>query len=210
MTSAVAGYLTPVITTQEYDNAFDDFFHGVIVGVTALDKNLVRPRWQEDPPTLPQRTVTWVGFGVVGDAVPDTFAYEAVDKIVRHEVATVLCTFYGPLANTYAALLRDGLALSQNRWELDRENIGLIEAIGPRTFAESIKDTWVRRADLSIRLRREVGRKYEILSLLSAHGIVHTDAEPLDFEFGTGGNVLVPQLDYSKPDGAVYAMAVGV
>lgn len=210
MTSAVAGYLTPVPPPPDYDTAFDDFFHDVIAGVTGLDNKLVRPRWQADPPTMPKRDVTWVGFGVSGDTRSDVNAYESIGTVIRHEEVTVLCSFYGPQANGYAALLRDGLALGQNRFALDQNNVGLIEAIGPRTFAELVKEVWIRRADLAIRLRREIRREYAILSVLWAHGAVVTETPELDFDFEAGADApLVPQLDYSSPDGAIYAMAVG-
>ena len=210
MTSAVAGYLTPTPPPPDYDEAFDDFFHDVIAGVTGLDGKLVRPRWQPDPPTIPKRDLTWVGFGVSGETVPDTFAYESVGTVIRHEVVTILCSFYGPQASGYATLLRDGLALGQNRFALDVENVGLIEAIGPRSFAELVKEVWIRRADLAIRVRREIRREYAILSVVRAHGSVKTEVEPLDFDFEAGADApLVPQLDYSSPDGAIYLVAVG-
>lgn len=208
MTSAVAGYLTPVAPFPKYDQAFDDFFHDVIAGVTGLDNKLVRPRWQKNPPSIPDFDANWCGFGC-GETRADTFAYEAVGQVIRHEEVDILCSFYGPNADGYAALLRDGLALSQNRFALDANAVGLIEAIGPRSFGEQVKEQWITRADLVVRVRRQIGRQYEILSVVSAHGDIHTDTPGLNdlyFEVNLGD----PQLDYSEPDGAVYAMAVGV
>lgn len=210
MTSAIAGYLTPTAPFPDYDTAFDDFFHDVIVGVTGIPNELVRPRWQMNPPTIPNFDTDWVGFGA-GDAEADAFAYEAVGTVIRHEIVPIICSFYGPNASGLAALLRDGLALSQNRFALDMNSVGIVEAIGPRSFGELVKEQMIRRSDLRLIVKRQIRREYRILSVLSAHGDVHTGNPALDFSFEAGvGTPPVSQLDYSDPDGGIYAMAVGV
>ena len=98
------------------DEDLDDFFQAFIVGLSGLDGSLVRPRWQASPPNLPENTVDWCA---VGASVIPSDDYAAVlhngiselDIMLRHEEIDVLCSFYGPKAKGYAALVRDNLSI---------------------------------------------------------------------------------------------------
>lgn len=50
------GYLPPS-TSPAYDAALDQMFHDLVMGITGLTGDLVRPRWQAEPPQQPEHSV---------------------------------------------------------------------------------------------------------------------------------------------------------
>lgn len=189
MPSTVAGYLRPTTPPSPLeDDALEDFLGDVVAAITDLDRaNLVRPRWQEDPPNLPERTVTWAAVGVIAFD-PDTNAAKmtAADglstDLIRHETLTILVSFYGPLSGTLAGEFRDGIQVDQNQSELAAAGFALVETRGPTAAPELIKEKWLSRSDITWIARREVRRNYPVLSLLSAHGTVYTDNDTVQFD----------------------------
>lgn len=185
MTSAVAGYLQPSIEPID-DDALDDFLHGVMVGISGLSPEFVRPRFQLNPPAMPSREVDWVGFGVHEREVEKGFAYQEMTDgataSIRHERLTLIASFYGPQASLYASRFRDGLQIAQNVAELSGAGMGLVETIGPRKASELIKQEWRQRQDLTIYMNRELDRVYPVLSLLSAVGGLVNDIGAFQFD----------------------------
>jgi hypothetical protein len=189
MPSNVAGYLLPANTPAPLeDDALDDFLGDVVAGITGLDRDtLVRPRWQPDPPNMPDRSVTWAAVGVV-DHDPDTYAYTGLladgtsQDLIRHETLTIVVTFYGPNSGTVGTQFRDGLMVDQNREALMTAGFGLIDTSGPTKAPELIKEQWYQRSDITWMTRREIRRNYPILSLLSAHGTIYTDHLTVPFD----------------------------
>lgn len=192
-TSATGGYLTPdgVIAPPLEDEALDDFLGDIVAGITGLDRDkYVRPRWQEEPPNLPARSVDWVAVGVI-HRTSDTNAVEqhdgggqGTDLIIRHEQLELLCSFYGPNCQAKGALLRDGLGVAQNREPLFLAGMGLV-SVGDLTKApEILKSAWYQRTDLTIVIRREVRREFAVLNILSAEGTIITDVETIDIVAG--------------------------
>lgn len=189
MPSTAPGYLLPANTpTPLQDDALDDFLGDVVSGITGLDRDtLVRPRWQEDPPNLPDRTVTWCGIGVM-NFDPDTQGYVGLEPdglsqdLIRHETLTIQASFYGPLSGTMAGQFRDGLLIPQNSEQLMAAGFGLISTSGPTSAPELIKEKWLSRSDITWMTRREIRRTYPILNLLSAHGTIYTDHQTYPFD----------------------------
>lgn len=187
--SDVAGYLAPAaLPSPLEDDALVDFLGDVVAAITGLDREeAVRPRWQEEPPALPDRAVTWCAVGVM-EVLPDTYAHEETrgdglsQDLARHEVLTVLASFYGPQAGRVGGLFRDGLQVAQNREELDAAGFGMVETRGPRSVPELIKEKWLSRMDLTWVVRREIRRNYPVLSLLSANGELVTTLGTVAFE----------------------------
>lgn len=186
-TSATGGPLIPAASPPApypvplQGEALDDFFQAVIVGITGLDPKLVRPRWQQEPPNLPNKGATWMAIGMV-EAIPDTNAVElhnvdglGTNELQRHEELDLLLSAYGPLADAAMAQLRDGLQIAQNREVLQLAGVGHIETGHPRIVPEYVKDVWLRRVDMHWRVRRGVIRTYPVLSLLSAQGTLNTE-----------------------------------
>jgi hypothetical protein len=191
-TSATGGYLTPAASPAPLEGrALLRFFQQIIVGVTALVGDLVRPYWQEEPPTVPDAGVAWCAFKITkrpSDEYPFVGRLKASatgDYLQRHEALDILTTFYdtgstglddsGGLADTYASLLRDGLAIPQNREPLFLAGMGLVKVGDLVTVPVIFKKRWQNRVDFEFTVRRQVTRLYPVQTLVSASGDIYTD-----------------------------------
>lgn len=182
--SATGGYLLPNPSPPPplEDDALDDFIQGFVVGITGLAGALVRPRWQVEPPNLPDETVSWAAVGIIRRE-GDTYSAEqhipdgnGSTNLIRHETLDVLATFYGPNAQANGALLRDGLGLAQNREQLFLNGMGLVSIGQLMKGPELIKSKWYPKADLPLAIRRVILRNYPILNLESAGITLETEA----------------------------------
>lgn len=180
-TSATSGYLLPAPPDPLEGQSFEDFIQEVFVGITGLDPTLARPRWQEEPPNLPDATQTWMALGVV-DWNPDTFAVEEHDPsgdgssvLKRNEELVVKVSCYGPRAAELNSMLRDGLQIAQNREILDLNGVALIATGRPERVPALIKQKWQNRIDVDVQLRRAIRRVYPVLNLLSAQAILDNE-----------------------------------
>lgn len=170
-TSETGGYLLGALP----DNiVLRRFIGGVIGAVTGLVGDLVRPRWQPNPPATPNQDVDWCAFGIT-QSTPDASAFVGLDdtgevgKFIRHEEVEILASFYGPNASGYSEVLRDGLELSQNREAMFLNGMGL-KGCGPSAHVpEIVNQLWVDRVDLPFTIRREIRRDYSLLSFLQAN-----------------------------------------
>lgn len=180
-TSATGGYLVPASTQPAENDAFEDLIGGAISGIAAIDRMLVRPRWQAEPPPMPAIDVDWCAFGIT-EIVADWSAStvhlpeaDGSDEVVRHDSVRTLASFYGPAGYSKASQVRDGLWVPQN-WEVLRAaGVALYEASAIRTASEPMNERFVRRVDLELVFRRAVTRVYPVLNLLSAQGSFRTD-----------------------------------
>lgn len=178
--STVAGYLQPTGTPPTEDADLDSIFQQLIVGITGLPGNMVRPRWQPTVPKQPDPATNWCAVGVTG-IEHDANSYEQMhtdglsETLIRHEIITVLCSFYGLNALSNAAQARDGMYVAQNNSTLDQYEMGLVEVGSMVTAPELVNQQWIRRFDLSMRIRRRVVRTYQVLNVLSAQASVDSD-----------------------------------
>src|SRR5258708_882462 len=134
-TSAQAGFITPRDHgTLDDQGPLDAFIQTMVVGLTGISGNLVRPRWQLEPPTLPDISQTWVAVGR-GRRRPDTFAFvrhkrsadgQGEDLVARSEEIEFNCSFYGPQAELRAVFLSMGFQVGQNREVLTQKGFGFI------------------------------------------------------------------------------------
>lgn len=103
------------------------------------------------------------------------------DILLRQEELEVLCSFYGPNAGKYAARVRDGVYIPQNREALFLKGLTLIRVGTLLAAPELFNNQWYRRVDLSIFLRRRIARSYAVLNVESAQGVVSAqDADYTD------------------------------
>lgn len=181
-TSASGGYLAPDSAAPVEDEAFDRFIQAVIVGVTGIPIANVRPRWAETPLAVPERGVTWAAFGVIGVEATDypvvlhKGAGDGTDEMQRHETIELMVSFYGPNSARSATLFRDGLYIPQNREELWKAQVALLDFGRLVSVPDLLNQTWRRRIDAPLRLNRCITRVYPVLNLLSAQGSVNTAA----------------------------------
>jgi hypothetical protein len=188
-TSSTGGVLTPSVPYPIDDDALDTVLQALIVQVTGLDGTLVRPRWQPIPQKMPEAGVNWCAIGVTTDTPDDGpfIDFDAVNNLIwvtRHEDINVIATFYGPLAKTTAALARDGLSIPQNLEPLNAYSLALIDTGPIVAMHELTNQTWIRRRDMTLHLRRKASRTYPVNSLTSS--TVHLlDDSTLDKTFTT-------------------------
>ena len=193
-----------------YDAALDAVFQPLISGITGILGSLVLPRWQPVMANKPPVTVNWCAYGVNGndasgngyvehqsvtwDERGQTFdsglSYDQTNPILMQrdvlqmqEEFEVACSFYGPLCRRAAAMLRDGLQISQNRETLITNGIAYVSAGTIRPLPELINNLWQFRADVILYFRRAVVRTYPVFDLLSAQGTVLSDVPPVSRTF---------------------------
>lgn len=179
--SSVAGYLLPVAPHPVYSSLLDRVLHDVIAGATGIAApDLVRPRWQPEPPPIPQYTVNWVAFGVTRverDVFAHTQHVEETDVLTRTELLTVLCSFYGPAAQDNASRLEDCLEIGQNRDALAAANTAMVSCGATTTVPVQLHNIWTMRVDMPVTLRRLVTRTFPVRSLASPSGGVLDNEE---------------------------------
>lgn len=185
-TSATGGYLVPGASPAPLEGrALLQFLQAWIVGITGMDGPMVRPRWQTEPPNIPANGTCWAALGI-SDRTADTFAVvehhsdgDGFDRLTRHETLMVAVDFYDDgvtgLADKFAALLRDGAAIAQNREPLLNAGFGLVEVTEILSLPSLLKETWLYRASTGVVLRRQVDRDYPVLNVLSASGDIKAE-----------------------------------
>lgn len=179
--SSIAGTLQFAPTPGPLEGqALFRFLQQFFVSITLLPGNLFFPRWQPEPPNLPDYGTDWAAFGITSrDAdkfaffrhVPAVVGPPAVagyDEFQRHEFLEILVSFYGPEADSFAATLRDGMQIRQNLDYLTAQNMQLINSGDLITVPELVKERWLYRVDLPVKLRRQIVRQVPILDLLGA------------------------------------------
>lgn len=170
----------------------DNFLQQYIVGITQLPDHLVRPLYQEDPPELPPNGTDWMNIGVLTSELDAGWPWEFYNPppspvpldaegnplglmTERHETFDLLCVSYGPHADWFDGLIRDGFPITQNQDLLMLTGMALVRIGGSTLAPEYIRQRWVRRIDRRVTLHRAIRRLYPILNVLSATGIITRD-----------------------------------
>lgn len=186
--STASGYLVPTAPSPPLeDAALDAVFQQMIVGLTGLPGSMVRPRWQATVPKQPDPSVNWCAIGITNSepeanpVITHNPAGNGSDTFLRNEVLTVLASFYGPNASANAAQARDGVFMPQNNDMLTANLMGLVDVGPKRPAPELVNQQWVRRFDFEIRIRRQIVRTYNVLTILSASGTVDSDPRTIPF-----------------------------
>jgi len=171
--SSAAGFLRP-LSSPIYDDPLDDYFHEFLVGLSGIPGDLVRPRWQPEPPNQPNFTINWLAFGFPR-ITEDAFAYQGqgpdnpeTGLVQRDEVLTMLMSFYGPQGGQIGKQVSASIQLSQNRAYLRTQQISLIEVEDQIKLPALLKEKWVPRVDINVRFRRRAGWVFAIRSVESA------------------------------------------
>jgi hypothetical protein len=189
--STSAGYITPSIDVTLSDDGLADALWRMGVGITGLPENMVRPRFQPDPPDMPENDQDWCAIGVT-DVDPPGSRPELIhdDKadggkgatLMRgYETMSVMASFYGPNAMGYATRLRDGLQMAQNRDEMQADgSLNLLWVGTIRNVSDNQNTTFRNRFDLTIRLRHRFERTYNVRNIVEIQGTISADGGSLD------------------------------
>jgi len=182
--SSTGGYLLPGDTpaAPATDLALDGIFQQLVVNLTGLPGNMVRPRWQPTPPQEPGLTEDWAAVGVT-QITPEGYSpsithSSSADTLNRHERIEVTASFYGPDGQSNASIVRDGICIPQNMEALNALAIGLIDASVIRSVPELVNQRYRRRYDLTLTFRRQIVRVYPILDIASSESIITSDTPP--------------------------------
>lgn len=192
--SSTGGYLQPANSPAPLEGqALLRFFQQIIVGITGLDGSFVRPYFQAEPPNVPEQGNAWAAFKIArrpSDEYPfiGRLPYapdDGSDHLQRHEELNIATTFYdtgstgvndtGSLADNYSALLRDGLAVPQNREPLFLAGMGLTKIGDLIVVPELLKKRWQYRVDFEFSVNRQINRHYPVNTLVSATGTINYD-----------------------------------
>ena len=167
-TSATGGYL---LLSGGKDIAAGTIWHDLIVGITGLPGELVRPLWLPEPANTPPLDVSWFAVGLVRIApigapqIRHLSAGEGEDQITTHEELTVQASAIGPACLELAALLGDGIHVPQNRHILHPAGLAFVRAEPITVTPLLVGRQWRNRADLPLVFRRERRRIASVLNL---------------------------------------------
>jgi len=180
-TSATGGYLQQVAGPLEGLD-LRRFIGTVLVGVSGLTPELVRPAWQQNPPPVPNIDTNWMAFGITARrADNDPYQSEKDDGqrtiMSRHEELDIMLAFYGPDCLQKAAEVREGFELTQNTESLLLAGMAYIDLSDIIHAPELVNDRYFDRADTTLTIRREVRREYRILNFVSAYGAIHANRD---------------------------------
>lgn len=154
------------------DPVLTDALQATVAGVTGLAGQWVRPRWQPEPPNQPDFTVNWAAIGITAFE-DELYTYEKqlsdeLRQVERSQELTVLASFYGPLANRYMGMFKDGIMVEANRFALGAVGLKLKEVQRSRNLPALVKEKFLNRIDLPIVFTRRIIRVYKLNAINGA------------------------------------------
>lgn len=162
------------------------FLQTVVVGISGIPGNFVRPKWQPEPPKQPDINTDWIAFGIESQT-PDANAYVNSQEggttvLQRNEDLNLSISIYGPKAIETYGLLRDGFQIPQNRIALFQANIGFTSISEGRHIPDLVNQRWIDRVECSVVLKRQIQRTYPVLTFLSASGTIYVPDVTPDYQ----------------------------
>lgn len=193
--SSTGGVLLPTANPIN-DVDLDVVFQGLVSALTGLHGQYVRPRFQGEPAAPPDFGSTWAAVGVTAfddDQYPvQQFKNGTGLILIRNERLDVMCSFYGAKAQQAARALRDNILIDQNRDGLTPYSIAYAYAATPVKSPALIQKRWTNRIDVTLTFRRQITEVYNVLSFLTADGVLISDAHDLpegtQFPFDTANH----------------------
>jgi hypothetical protein len=187
-TSATGGYIVDRPPDPANETVVLTALQKMVVGLTGLPGNLVRPSWQPVPPVQPAVDVTWAAVGI-NNVEADDYPFivhdgsvtlvgapgPGADRMQRHYTYSVLVTLYGPGASDLAGTLSDAMYVSQNYESLRAVGMKLRESRTQARNAEFVNQQWIDRIDVAITLRRQIDRVYPVLNIVGADAVLRED-----------------------------------
>ena len=166
--SATGGYIPPS-GLATYDQALEDIFQALIVGITSLQGQFVRPRWQEEPPPMPKIGVDWCAFAIkstTADAGPYFEQHDENMDSIRHEDLELFLSFYGHHGQSIANIFKDGLGIPQNIDQIRQHKIKFVGCSDIRAAPDFLNNQYVHRFDVVATFRRKTKRTYAVKTFL--------------------------------------------
>lgn len=174
----MTGLLQTGGTNYSEDRDLDLIFGDWVSQVTGLPRTLCRRRWQESPPTQPDRDTDWCAVGVT-EIRPDQNTasdWDGTNYTVRmHETIVVLFSFYGLNATQMAMTMRMGLNVGVNREFLLGNGIVFLRASNPVRVPAIVNKLTLQRTDIPVQFRRQEKRVFPVNSVLSSNGTFQFD-----------------------------------
>jgi len=177
-TSATGGFLLPTSPDPVGDLDLDRKLNDLISGAAGLPGDLMRPRYQREPPPRPPPDTDWGSFGVIElDRVGPNYIQHVPDGNGRDVMKCewdlrIFVSFYGPNCGRIAQRFLDGLEETQNHESAVANGLHLREMRTIAILGEQVNMSWYRRAELEILIRHKFSRDYDVLNILSAAGMV--------------------------------------
>ncbi len=179
--SSTGGFLSPVSTSTPVEGKdLQDFFHGLLVGVTGLSAQSVIPSWQANPQNL--LSGNWLAFRFStrktnqSPYITHDGSGNGSSTVTKWEEIDFTASFYGDLADYYAGILADGLMIGQNRDALFTAGVALTKVGEAKQVPVMIKELWVYKVDLELTFTRQVQRTYPILNVQTVDFSVDTES----------------------------------
>lgn len=187
----VGAYIQPSSTSGLTAATLNDFLHDFVAGLSGLNVALVFPRWQAEPPNIPQNGTAWAAVGVVGKTKDNyPFVGENVTdyntdpvtqdyELQAQEELECLVSFYDlgtdGQADTLADLFCDNIKVPQNLELARTAGFAFVECSGTTNVPILLKQRWNNRVDVKFNIRQQVTRVYPVLGIESLDVTVTTD-----------------------------------
>ena len=192
-----APYVLPFSTRGQLDDVgLNRFLQQLVLGVTGMEAEFVRPRWQHQPPTQPEIDQDWSAIGpvnrerekfpcVIHSTDPENF-YRSKDTIYNNEIIACLASFYGPNKDHNAELFTMGLFLEQNREAIFLNGFGLVDVDDAVNVPALLKERWVPGTDIPFRLRRQMVFSYAVPNIKYVDATLYVEEGPVSPGYGEG------------------------
>lgn len=180
-------YLQPTSPSPPQGQDLNRVIQQWIAGIlgAALDSALIRAYDQAEPPVIPDSGTAWMAFQQHAER-SDTFPYVKSNPdgtgstLQRHEILAVLCSFYdlgtNGQASMLASLLRDGASIPDNLETLQLADMGLVGCEPEIAVPSLLKQRWLYRVDLPLKLTRQVTRVYGVPNIVQAVGTISNES----------------------------------
>lgn len=186
--SSTGGYLSPTSTGGDLnDQALAKFLQQIVVNITGLPGAMVRPRWQAEPPNIPDFGTNWAAIGP-GVRKRDRYPYLQQNAsgngstiVIKNRVMDILATFYGPAAEQNAEYLAMGLDVPQNRELMQLAGFNIIGGAGDSIVVPRlIKQRWQYAVDIPFTVRQQLQYTFSVENLDGAAGTLIADDQGRD------------------------------